>query len=306
MKRGPLLALGGSVVAIAWILASVHLIRSSEQGVVFRFGRPLPVPMPSGIHVAPFGIDRVVKVEVTKTYTMPIGFRLVDEIRGRAPSPEESQWLTGDTNILSVQAAIQYQIADPIAYLAAGHEAPEMLRRAAEAALTESLGAAAVDDALAAGRAVVLEQLRRKTQALLDSWAVGLRVISVTLRSLEPPSSVITAFQDVQNARSDRERLINEARGYANDVLPKARGEAQALLSGAAATRRSRVETATGEARRFESLRKESAATPGPLRHRLYLETVERILPRMLLYVVEGRGARIRLVQPGDDTPPPR
>ena len=144
----------------------------------------------------------------------------------------------------------------------------------------------------------LLEEVRRGTQELLDRWQSGVAVVSVALRSVDPPPPVLAAFQDVQDAKSDRERFVNEAESYANDTLPRARGEAEALVSAAASQRRRRVEEAHGDAARFDALRREASLAPASLRARLYLETLEKVLPRMRLYVVD-EGTRLRLVQPG-------
>ncbi len=274
-------------------------IKASQQGVVFRFGRPVGKPLLPGLHFVLPLADRVERVEVTRTLTMPVGFRLVESSQGIPATAEQSQWLTGDTNILSVQASIQYQIADATAFLTAAESPQEVLRRAGEAAVNETLGVQAVDDALSGGRLLLVEKVRSRTQALLDRHGLGLGITSVTLRALDPPPDVAPDFQEVQNARSDRERLINEAQGYANDVLPKARGEAEAEVTAAGGERDSRIARARGDAERFESLRRDAAAAPALLRQRLYLEAVEKLLPGMQMFVAEREG-KIHFVQSGD------
>ena len=250
-----------------------------------------------GIHWVPFGIDRVVKVEVTKTETVPIGFRTAEGSRTASLSADEGQWLTGDTNILAVQLAVQYRVVRPVEWVVNGRDTQEQVRRAAESVLTDAMGKLPVDEALTAGRLTLLEEVRKGTQQLLDGWQSGVGIVSVAIRSVDPPPAVLAAFQDVQNAKSDRERFVNEAESYANDTLPRARGEADALVSSAASQRQRRVEEAYGDASRFEALRREASLAPGPLRARLYLETLEKVLPRMKVYVVD-EGTRLRLVRP--------
>jgi membrane protease subunit HflK len=245
----------------------------------------------------PRGIDRVVKVEVTKTETVPIGFRTADGGGTATLSADEGQWLTGDTNILAVQLAVQYRVANPVEWVVNARDTREQVRRAAESVVTDAMGKLPVDEALTAGRLTLLEEVRRGTQELLDTWQSGVGVVSVAIRSVDPPPAVLAAFQDVQNAKSDRERFVNEAESYANDTLPRARGEAGALVSSAASQRLRRVEEALGDAARFEALRREASLSPGPLRARLYLETLEEVFPRMKVYVVD-EGTRLRLVRP--------
>ncbi len=237
---------------------------------------------------------------------MPVGFRMADEVRGVAAPTEESRWLTGDTNSLSVQLSIQYQIVDPAAFLLGSEQPAEAVRRGAEAAVTASLGSLPVDDVLTTGRVVLLDQVRRRTQNFLQRSGAGIQIVSVALRSIEPPEEVRAAFQDVQNARSDRERFINDATGYANEILPRSGGEANAIEQSAAADSDRRVERALGDTHRFDALRREAARNPGLLRERIYLETMQRILPRARLFVIEGKGAdtRLRLFDPAARVPP--
>ena len=289
--------------ALLWALLGIVVVRPSEQGVVLRLGVPLPVPLGPGIHWVPRGIDRFVRVEVTRTYTMPVGFRMVDAVRGAASSPEESSFLTGDTNILSVEMAVQYRIARPVAYVVHGREAPEILRRAAESVVTGVLGTIPVDEALTSGRLPFVERVRRRTQGLLDEWDVGLHVDSIALRMIEPPSPVRAAFQDVQNARSDRERFVNEAQSYANETLPRARGEALSTVTEAQSEKERRVEAARGDVARFDAVRRQAALAPASLRERLYLEAVEKALPRMTVYVVDP-STSLRIVRPPAAPPP--
>lgn len=287
----------------AWLLSGVVAIRASQQGVVLRFGEARPIPLGPGIHWVARGIDRVVKVEVTKTETVPIGFRTPEAGRAVSHPGDEGQWLTGDTNILAVELAVQYRVARPVEWVVNGRDAPEVVRRAAESVVTDALGRLPVDEALTSGRLTLLEEVRRGTQELLDGWKSGVGIVSVAIRSVDPPPAVLAAFQDVQNAKSDRERFVNEAESYANETLPRARGEADSLVSSAASGRLRRVEEALGDAARFEALRREASLAPGPLRARLYLETLEEVLPRMKVYVVD-EGTRLRLVRP-DAAPKP-
>ncbi len=280
----------------AWCVASTFTVRPSELAVVLRLGAPLPEVLRPGLHFCPWGLERVLRVEATRTFTMAVGFEVKE---GEEVPLEDALWLTGDTNILSVRLALQYQVSDPARYLITTAAAPEILRRATEGAITECLASASVDDMLTTGRAALLERVRAKTQATLDVYGTGLHVVSLALRAAEPPPGVIGAFQDVQDARSDREKLVNQARGYANEVVPRARGEAQTLTSRAVGERNRRVEAARGDAGRFAAVRAEASRAPGQFRQRVYLETLERLMPRLRVYVTEPgeTGTRLHLVQ---------
>jgi membrane protease subunit HflK len=285
-----------AVVAATWVLSSIYVIRPSELAVVMRFGAPLPDLLRPGLHFCPRGIETVARVEATRSFTLSVGFENRD---GAEVPSEDALWLTGDTNILTVRVAVQYQVSDPGRYLLLTQDPSEVLRRATETALTQVLAGTGVDDVLTTGRAIFADRVRRRAQDVLDGYGAGVHLVSLALRSAEPPLMVIAAFQDVQNARSDREKLINQARGYANETVPRARGEAETMTAAAGAERGRRVEAAKGDAGRFESVRAAASGSADAFRQRVYLETLERVMPRVRVYVVEGGagGTRLRLVQ---------
>ncbi len=301
-------ALGAAALAAAAVIVGMgfYTVRPSEAALVLRFGSPVQPVRRSGIHWRWPWVERVRKVEITRTYTMPVGFRMAGESGATVSGADESMWLTGDTNSLAVQLTLQFQVADPAAFLLGSEDPPAAVRRGAEAAVTEALGSLPVDDVLTTGRVVLLDRVRKETQAFLNGSGSGIQILSVALRSVEPPEQVRAAFQDVQNARSDREKLINDATGYANETLPRSRGEAETLTQLALADRNRRVEQALGDVHRFEAIRKEAARDPGLLRERVYLETMQRLLPRTRLFVIEGKGSdtRIRVLDPSVPVPP--
>jgi membrane protease subunit HflK len=278
-----------AVVAI-WLLSGFYTVQPEEQAVVKRFGRIVNRAVPSGMHVRwPWPIESHEKFETTTVYKMGIGMITRDFLRG-IPSPEElSHWLTGDTNILSIKIMIQYTIVDLPSFLYHAEAGQFLMAKIAEAELTEILGGAGVDEALTVGRALIAEELRRRTQARLDELQLGIAISSVNLLSVDPPSEVIDVFRDVANAAADRERIINEANGYASSLIPRARGEAQSLVERAHAERDARISQAEGEASRFAALVAESRKNPKAARRRLYLETMESVLPNVKRYVVDAK-----------------
>jgi membrane protease subunit HflK len=298
-----LLRAAGLIGLAVWAAASIYVVRASELAVVLRLGAPLPELLRPGLHFCPRGLERVLKIEATRAFTMPIGFAVKD---GEEVAGGDALWLTGDTNILSVRVVVQYQVSDPVRYLIGTEDSPEILRRATEEALTQSLAGTTVDDVLTTGRAALLERVRTRAQALLDGYGAGVHVVSLALRSVDPPVSVMAAFKDVQDARSDREKLINEASGYANETVPRARGEAETMTAGAEGERGRRIESAKGDAERFEAVRSAVSRSGDTFRHRMYLETLERLMSRMRVYVVEPgeNGTRLRLVQKAAPPPP--
>ena len=293
--KTPWLGISAAAVVVAIVGSGLYTVRPAEVAIITRLGSPLSPPRRSGLHWRwPF-IDRVLRLEVTRTYTLPIGFRPTDRAGDAGTQSDESGWLTGDTNSLSVQLTLQYQIVDPRAFLLGSADPASAVRRGTEAAVTASLGSLPVDDILTTGRVIFLDQVRRRTQAFLLESGAGIQIVSVSLRSIEPPEAVRAAFKDVQNARSDRERFINEATGYANETLPRSRAEANAVLQKAASDRVRRVESALGDTHRFAALAREGARNPSLLRERVYLETMQRILPRTRLVIVDGKGEDTRI-----------
>jgi membrane protease subunit HflK len=284
------------VAVLGWAASGVYAVDSDESGVAFVLGRAVARDVPPGIHWnAPWPLGRVHVARTATNFTMPIGFRFIED--GGAP-PVSDLWLTGDTNVVTGRLTIQYRIAS-LADFALAHEDPrELLRRAGERALTRSLIGADVDTVLTTGRGALLAAVRADVQHQLEDAGVGIEVQSVTVEELSPPrpGGVRSAFQEVQNARADRERTQNEARAYRAQALAEAAGEADRLRSDAQAERYRRIEIARGEAQRFAALAHEHERAPDVTEERLYLETLERLLPRVETYVVEpGPGGKVNV-----------
>lgn len=273
----------------AWLLTGVYAVQPEEQAVVKRFGKVVDRAVPSGMHVRlPWPIETHEKFETTTVYKMGIGMITRDFLRG-IPSPEElSHWLTGDTNILALKVMIQYSIVDLASYLSRTDGPQFLMAKIAEAEMTEIMAGTGVDEALTTNRPVIAEELRKRLQTRLEELSLGITISSVNLLSVDPPTEVIDVFRDVSNAAADRERIMNEANGYAASIVPKARGEAQWMVERARGEREARVAAATGDASRFSSVLAEYRKSPSATRRRLYLETLENVLPRVTRYVVDA------------------
>lgn len=281
------------LAAAAWLLSGIYTVERDEEGVVRLFGRPWKPRVPSGIHYAPpWPVGSRTVVRTTTAYQMSVGFKIADSVRGLPPARTEVEFLTADTNIIDLEMILQYTIENPFRFALMVEDPHFLVRRAAEAAATGILARTGVDLALTSGRSSFLEEARRETQAMLRETDAGVTVVSATLKRIEPPGEVVESFQDVQNAKSDRERAINEANGYRNEILPRARGEAEAALSSAEADRRARIERARGDADRFLRVLAEYRKAPRETRERLYLEVAERVLPKAKVYVIDSDGGR--------------
>ena len=285
-------------IALLWVLSGVYKVGPDEQGVVLRYGA-LKEVTEAGLHYhLPNPIEEVFKKSVTQVYSTQIGFR----IRDPGPParyqdvPVESLMLTGDENIIDVELVVQYRVSNVVDALfnveALGVfetlRSGGLVHDAAEAVLRQVIGKHTLDEALTEGKGVIQDEIKVQLQSLFtDTYECGLTVRDVLLQQVVPPDEVAAAFKDVISAKEDRERLINEARGYQNDVIPKARGEAEKMVKGAEAYQIERVRTARGDADRFRAVLAEYKKAPSVTERRLYIETMEKILPNLQKYVID-------------------
>jgi len=279
-------------VVVLWFLSGIYIVRPDEQGVVRMFGRAVRVTQPGPHYHLPLPIEKVDKVKVKKVRRIEIGFRTVSTgtpARYRF-MPEESLMLTGDEQIIDAQIIVQYQVRDPEKFLfnVRGLERPQgALMDAAEVALRQVVGQRPIDDVLIAEKLQVEIDIRELLQRIIDNYESGLKVIEVKLQTVRPPKEVAAAFSDVVSAKEDKDRLVKEAEGYREDVLPKARGKAEAIIRAAEAYKAERVKHAQGDADRFLTILKEYENAKDVTRKRLYLETMERILPGIRKFVID-------------------
>jgi membrane protease subunit HflK len=290
-----------ALAAVVYLATGICVIQPDEEGVVRRFGKAVRL-VPPGIHYRlPFPAEQLTRLKTKEIKRMSVGFRIIDQVQGRTPSREETQFLTGDENIINLQMMIQYAISDPAAFLFGADRVPTLVRRAGEAALTEIVGAMGVDDLLTAKKLEVQISVRDYIQETLNGYNAGVRVLAAHLTDVSPPLEVADAFRDVASAREDRNRIVNEAHGYVSDILPQARGEAQKTLQEAEAYESDVVNRATGDAERFLKAYTEYRKAKSTTATRLYLETVEQVLANSSVYVVDrnraGAAATIRLYQ---------
>ena len=194
--------------------------------------------------------------------------------------------LTGDENIVDAELIVQYKIKDPIDYLF-NFIGPELtLREASEASLRTVIGRHNIDEALTSGKLMIQEETKELLQIILDKYETGVIVVAVQLQDVSPPKQVIEAFKDVASAKEDKNRMINEAEGYRNDVIPKARGQAQAMIRESEGFRESRIKRAEGDVAKFKAIVKEYTKAKEVTKERLYLEAMEEILPGIDKYIV--------------------
>ena len=277
------------VLALIWLATGIYQVNPSEVGVVLRFGEAVQTA-PPGLHWhLPWPIERVLKPPITVVHKEEIGFRTLDvgpPARYRTVV-EEARMLTADGNIVDLNFIVQYRIKDAAAFLFNVRDPAETLRDSAESAMREVVGHTAIDQALTEGRLAVQTQTSDLLQSILDSYGAGLHIVTVKLQDVAPPGPVQDAFKDVINAEQDRERMINEAEGFSNDILPKARGTAAQLVNEAEGFAAARLKESEGGARRFELLHEAYAEAPEITRVRMYIEALEDILPSIDKIIVD-------------------
>lgn len=274
---------GGKIIAgivvLLWLLSGIYIVDPDEAGVVTRFGAYSYQTPPGPHYHIPFPIESALTPKVTQLRRVEIGYRTLSSHQGQTRAvPEESLMLTGDENIVDAQFIVQYQIKDPVAYLFNITEPDKAVKDAAEAAMREVIGDSTIDAALTTGKLAIQNETMELIQVILDRYKAGIRVAAVQLQNVHPPADVSDSFKDVASAREDKNRYINEADGYRNDILPKTRGQAASITQAAQAYRESVVRHALGEASRFLSVLTEYNKAKDVTRTRMYLEAMEAIL----------------------------
>jgi len=207
-----------------------------------------------------------------------IGFRSLGNGQYRAIN-QESLMLTGDENIVDAEMIVQYKVKSPEAYLFDIVKPRLTVREAAEASLRTVVGRHNIDESLTSGKLKIQEETKALLQEILDKYGAGIQVVAVQLQDVSPPEQVLGAFKDVASAKEDKNRMINQAEGYRNDLIPKARGEAEARIRNAEGFKQARTKRAEGDVAKFKSMLKEYRKAKNITKKRLYLETMEEILP---------------------------
>jgi len=272
------------VLAVAlWFATGIFIIDPEEQGVIKRFGEITDVVGPGPHYHLPFPIETVQIAPVTAVRRLEIGFRT---IQTGPPAKyrrvlKESLMLTGDENIIDVQFIVQYRISDLENYFYSLTNPDETVKSAAESAMREVVGDTTVTKALTVGKGIIEDTTAQLLQQTMKSYKGGIKIENVKLQDVHPPDAVKEAFKDVVSAREDREKMINDAEGYKNNLVPKARGEAAQMINNAKAYAKEKVLVATGESERFNMVYEEYKKAKDITRERILLETMASILPKV-------------------------
>jgi membrane protease subunit HflK len=273
------------LLAVIALLSSVRTVGPEQEGIVLFLGKFNRTVKPGLNFIVPFGLERMYKIPVQRQLKQEFGFRTVESgtrsSYAKDAYRDESLMLTGDLNLADVEWVVQYRIVNSYNYLFRVREAEDALHDMAEAAMRKIVGDRTVNEVLTVGRQEVATSVEVLLQRMCDEYENGIRIDQVVLQDVNPPDPVKPSFNAVNEAQQERETLINRAESEYNRVIPRARGEAEETIQLAEAYALNRVNRATGEADRFNSLYTEYIKAPDVTRKRIYYETMERILPRL-------------------------
>jgi membrane protease subunit HflK len=281
--------LGLAVAMLLW--GSFYQVSPEELGVILRFGKFVRTSEP-GLHVKlPLGIERLTRVPVQRQLKEEYGFRTVraginSEFVTTAETKGESVMLTGDLNVVDAEWIVQFKIRDPFLFLFKMREARTTFRDMTEAVVRRVVGDSSVDEVITVGRTRIADEAKALLQGLCDAYEIGIEVNQLIFQDVNPPETVKPSFNDVNEALQEKEKKINDSWAEYNQVIPRASGEAEQVLRGAEGYAMERINNAAGDASRFTSIYREYAKAPVVTRRRLYLETLNDILPKITRKIV--------------------
>ena len=277
------------IALVLWMITGIYVVGPDEVGVVQTFGKYSRAAQSGLNYHFPFPIEKVSTPKVTEVKRIEIGFRTVGKNQYQSIA-RESLMLTGDENIVDAEMIVQYKIKDPVAYTFNFIEPELTVRQASEASLRTVIGRHNIDEALTSGKFMIQEESKELIQNILDKYNTGILIVAVQLQDVSPPEQVIAAFKDVASAKEDKNRMVNQAEGYRNDIIPKARGEAQAQIREAEGYKEARIARAEGDVSKFNAVLKEYRKSKEVTETRMFLETAEEILSdREKIIVPDGK-----------------
>lgn len=286
-----------AVIVLGWLASGFYTVDATERAVILQFGVPQDEPVGPGLHWRlPKPIQSHERVPLTLVRTIDVG------IGGDKNRPsKESLMLTDDENIVSIGFQVQYVLNDPKNALFTNRFLwDDTMTGVAETAMREVVGKNKMDFVINEGREQVAQQAQKLMQAILDKYESGISISRLNLKNIQPPEQVQAAFNDALKAGQDRDRQINEGQAYANDVVPRAKGNAARLEQEAEAYQQKIILSARGDASRFDQLYSEYAKAPKVTRDRLYLETMQQIYSSVSKVMIDARGQGNLLYLPFD------
>ncbi len=264
------------------VYSSFYTVQPSEEGVVIKMGR-YDRTTPPGLHfLIPFGVEEVEKVKTKLVLQEEFGFRTTDTSKTitdyrKDDLDKESLMLTGDLNVADVEWIVQYQISDPKKFLFAAQNPQQNIRDVSEAVMRRVVGDRTVNEVLTTGRVEIAGEAQKIMQELLDKYDIGIRVVTVKLQDVNPPDSVKPSFNEVNAAKQEQEKAINQAEEAYNKVIPEARGKAEETISQAEGYASAIVNRAKGDSDRFLATLKAYRTAPEVTKKRIYIETMQKL-----------------------------
>ena len=272
-----------AVLVIGWGFSGFYQVDEKEQAVVLRLGKYLDT-VDAGLHWKPSLVDSVTKVRVTE----------------ERQYSSRGQMLTEDENIVELPLTVQYNIGDVKSFVLNVKTPEASLRQATDSALRHVVGSSKLDEVVSTGRLKIGDEVKFRLQSYLDNYGTGIKVRKINIQEAKPPTQVKAAYDDVIEAREDRERLINEAQTYSNGIIPEARGQAQRMIEESNGYLAQVIAEAEGESQRFESLLAEYKKAPEVTRQRLYLDTIQQVMSNSSKVLVDVEGGNNMLYLPLD------
>ncbi len=279
-------ALAGFALLVIAAFTATYQVEAEEEAVVMRFGKYIKTEQPGLRFKLPFGIDTVEPIAVRRQLKQEFGFATtgatnVNQWSSPSEQVQEKEMVTGDLNAALVEWVIQYRIDDPTLYLFNVRNADETLRDASESVMREVVGDRTVDEVITIGRQEIESECLSKLQSLVNKYEMGININQVQLKNVNPPLPVQSSFNEVNQAQQEREKSINVANGQYNREVPKASGEAQKEISEAEGYATERINEAEGDATRFNALFTEFQKAPEVTKRRIYLETLQQVIPQL-------------------------
>lgn len=302
--------IAGIIVVIVIMLgfSMFYTVQEQERAAILTFGK-YTKETGAGLHFKwPYPIQQVIVVPAKLTQRIHIGYR--EEGGADIPIEAEAMMITGDENIVSADAVVQWRISNIRDYLFNIDSAEQFLRHSAASAIRSVIGASKLDYAITDGKTEIQSQVLDRLLELQEKYQTGIQIVDVKFQDIEPPGGQVQeAFREVTNAREEKNTKVNNARKYENDRIPKARGEAQAMIEKAEAEKKSRTLNAQGDVAKFNAIYGEYTKNPGVTQSRLILETLEKILPSAKIIISDNSGDTVKylplneLLKPSTSSP---
>lgn len=290
-KRPHALMVAVAAIVAIWLATGAYMVAPNEQGVLLVMGRTADSAIAPGLHWRlPWPLSRVIMVKMRETRRVGVGALLIEEATATEGAVRRNEFVTGDKNLVNLELVVQYDIGDPVKYLFNAFDVDGCITALAESAATRAISDMTVNEVFYENKIRLQERVRSSLRAEIEDYGLGVVIGSVNLQKVRPAPEVTNEFNDVVTARADALRTINEAESYANDILPRSRGRAAAIVEEARAYAYTSVKIATGEAERFRRVLEEYRHAPELTRLRLYTETLEKILAQSRTILVDPSG----------------